>query len=266
MEDAAAPDDIQNDSGKKPDALPRQFWYHGPHRRPGVLSEGDFPRGKERPARKNPECPREGKEEEMKKRLSIFLMFILSVPVWAAAVSAGAGQGDFTKEEIETMSETKAVLETPMGEITLAFFPDVAPGHVKNFIDLAKKGFYDGTTFHRVIPDFMIQGGDPNSKSPDRSRHGMGGPGYALKAEFNAKPHRRGTLSMARSMNPDSAGSQFFICVTDCPFLNRQYTVFGEVVSGMDAVDKIVSQPRDARDNPLDRIEMKIRIIEPEGK
>lgn len=202
----------------------------------------------------------------MTKTLSIFLMFILSLHVCATAACAGTGQQDFSGEEIKKMSETKAVLETRMGDITLVFFPDVAPGHVKNFIDLAKKGFYNGTTFHRVIPGFMIQGGDPNSKSPDRSRHGMGGPGYALKAEFNDKPHKRGTLSMARAMNPDSAGSQFFICVADCPFLDRQYTVFGEVVSGMDTVDKIVSQPRDERDNPLERIEMKVRIVEPEGK
>lgn len=168
----------------------------------------------------------------------------------------------FTKEEIKKMAETKAVIETKFGNIELRFFPDVAPNHVNNFIELAKKGFYDGTTFHRVIPGFMIQGGDPNTKSPDRSTHGMGGPGYSLKAEFNNKTHKRGTLSMARSANPDSAGSQFFICVADSPFLDGKYTVFGEVVSGMDVVDKIVSQPKDGRDNPLERIEMKVRIIE----
>ncbi len=160
------------------------------------------------------------------------------------------------------MAETKAVIETKFGNIELRFFPDVAPNHVNNFIELAKKGFYDGTTFHRVIPGFMIQGGDPNTKSPDRSTHGMGGPGYSLKAEFNNKTHKRGALSMARSANPDSAGSQFFICVADSPFLDGKYTVFGEVVSGMDVVDKIVSQPKDGRDNPLERIEMKVRIIE----
>ena len=160
------------------------------------------------------------------------------------------------------MAETKATIETKFGTIELKFFPDVAPNHVKNFTDLAKKGFYDGTIFHRVIPGFMIQGGDPNSKSPDKSKHGMGGPGYTVKAEFNSKPHKRGTLSAARSANPDSAGSQFFICVADAPFLDRQYTVFGEVASGMDAVDKIVSQPRDASDNPDERIEMKVKVAE----
>jgi len=160
------------------------------------------------------------------------------------------------------MTDTKAVLETKFGNITLKFFPDVAPGHVKNFIELAKKGFYDGTAFHRVIPGFMIQGGDPNSKKPDKRMHGQGGPGYTIKAEFNARPHKRGTLSMARAQNPDSAGSQFFICVKDSAFLDRQYTVFGEVESGMEAVDKIVSQPRDPNDNPIDRIEMKVKIVE----
>lgn len=175
-------------------------------------------------------------------------------------------QKTFTKEEIKKMSETKAVIETKFGNLELKFFPEVAPNHVNNFIELAKKGFYDGTTFHRVIPGFMIQGGDPNSKSPDRSRHGMGGPGYAVKAEFNEKPHKRGTLSMARAAHPDSAGSQFFICVADAPFLDRQYTVFGEVVSGIEVADKIVNQPRDNKDNPLDRIEMKIKVIEKQSE
>ncbi len=168
----------------------------------------------------------------------------------------------FTKEEIQKMAETKAVIETKFGNIELRFFPDVAPNHVNNFIELAKKGFYDGTIFHRVIPGFMIQGGDPTTKGPDRSKYGVGGPGYSLKAEFNNRTHKRGALSMARSADPDSAGSQFFICVADSPFLDGKYTVFGEVVSGMDVVDKIVSQPKDARDNPLERIEMKVRIIE----
>ncbi len=160
------------------------------------------------------------------------------------------------------MSETQAVLETKFGAITLKFFSDVAPGHVKNFIDLAKKGFYDKTTFHRVIPGFMIQGGDPNSKNPDKRSHGTGGPGYTIKAEFNDRPHKRGTLSMARAQNPDSAGSQFFICVADARFLDNQYTVFGEVVSGMEVADKIVSQPRDRSDNPNERIEMTVKIVE----
>ncbi|HTL61277.1 MAG TPA: peptidylprolyl isomerase [Nitrospira sp.] len=149
-----------------------------------------------------------------------------------------------------------------MGDIVLRFFSDVAPGHVKNFVDLARKGFYNGTTFHRVIPKFMIQGGDPNSKNPDRASHGMGGPGYKIKAEFNSKPHKRGVLSMARANDPDSAGSQFFICVADAHFLDWQYTAFGEVVSGMEVADAVVNMKRDGRDNPLERVEMTISISE----
>jgi peptidyl-prolyl cis-trans isomerase B (cyclophilin B) len=191
------------------------------------------------------------------KGVLVVLMLALAV-----SVSAEMKEKKFTKEEIKKMSETKAVIETKFGNIEIKFFPDVAPNHVNNFIELAKKGFYDGTTFHRVIPGFMIQGGDPNSKSPDKSRHGMGGPGHTVKAEFNAKPHKRGILSMARSANPDSAGSQFFICVADAPFLDRQYTVFGEVTSGMDVVDKIVNQPRDRADNPNERVEMKVKVVE----
>jgi peptidyl-prolyl cis-trans isomerase B (cyclophilin B) len=182
--------------------------------------------------------------------------------VFICAAYAEVKDRKFTEEEIKKMADTKAVIETKFGNIELRFFPDVAPNHANNFIELAKKGFYDGTTFHRVIPGFMIQGGDPNSKDPDRSKHGMGGPGYSIKAEFNNKPHKRGTLSMARAANPDSAGSQFFICVADAPFLDRQYTVFGEVVSGMEVADKIVSQSRDRRDNPDERIEVKVRIVE----
>jgi peptidyl-prolyl cis-trans isomerase B (cyclophilin B) len=158
----------------------------------------------------------------------------------------------------------RATIETKFGAIEVELFPDKAPGHVKNFLDLARKGFYDGTTFHRVIPGFMIQGGDPNTKEPNapRERHGTGGPGYTIKAEFNDTAHRRGVLSMARSQDPNSAGCQFFICVADAGFLDRQYTAFGRVVSGIEAADKVVSAPRDARDNPKERIDMKIRVSE----
>jgi len=192
-------------------------------------------------------------------KVSLILLLVLAVSVTAYAEQINK---KFTSGEIKKMAATHAVIETKFGNIKLRFFPDVAPNHVNNFIELAKKGFYDGTTFHRVIPGFMIQGGDPNSKSTDRSTHGLGGPGYELKAEFNSKHHKRGTLSMARSVNPDSAGSQFFICVADLPALDGQYTVFGEVVSGMEVVDKIVSQPRDRMDNPFERIVMQVRIKE----
>ncbi len=158
-----------------------------------------------------------------------------------------------------------AVIETKFGEIEIEFLPDKAPGHVKNFLDLARKGFYDGTTFHRVIPGFMIQGGDPNTRDAkgSRSRHGTGGPGYTIKAEFNDTSHARGVVSMARSQDPDSAGSQFFICVTDSRFLDRQYSAFGRVVRGMEVADKIVAAARDSHDNPHERIEMKVRVVEP---
>lgn len=166
-----------------------------------------------------------------------------------------ADAGSTTKATISVASKGQ-----PLGDIVLKFFPDVAPGHVKNFTDLAKKGFYNGTTFHRVIPGFMIQGGDPNSKNPDRSMHGMGGPGHKVKAEFNSKPHKRGIVSMARSNDPDSAGSQFFICVADANFLDWQYTVFAEVVSGMDVADKVVNMKRDGNDNPFERVEMTVTV------
>jgi len=172
----------------------------------------------------------------------------------------------FTKQEMQMMEQTTATIETKFGKITLKFFPEAAPNHVNSFIELANDGFYDGTTFHRVVPGFVIQGGDPNTKSTDRSKHGMGGPGFTLKAEFSNLPHKRGTLSMARAAHPDSAGSQFFICVADAPFLDGEYTVFGEVIEGMDVVDKIVSQPKDQRDNPIDRVEMKVKVKAPESK
>ena len=158
---------------------------------------------------------------------------------------------------------TRAMIETPHGNIEIEFLDDKAPGHVKNFSDLAKKGFYDGTTFHRVIPGFMIQGGDPNTKDlkASRDRHGTGGPGYTIKAEFNDVSHKRGVVSMARAQSPDSAGCQFFICVADSTFLDRQYTAFARVVSGIEAADKIVSAARDGRDNPKERIEMKVRVV-----
>ena len=161
-----------------------------------------------------------------------------------------------------SMNNPKAIIETKYGNIVIELLPDVAPKHVEGFIKLSKDGFYDGTTFHRVIPGFMIQGGDPNSKDNDRSNDGMGGPGYTINAEFSEISHKRGILSMARSNDPNSAGSQFFIVVKDSDFLDRQYTVFGRVIEGMDVADKIVSVEKDGNDNPLEKVEMKIRIVE----
>ena len=149
-----------------------------------------------------------------------------------------------------TSSRPVVELQTTAGTITLELYRDVAPNHVRNFIDLAKSGFYDGTNFHRVIPGFMIQGGDPNTKNPDREQWGRGGSEKTLQPEFSTLPHERGTLSMARAQDPASARSQFFICVADAPFLNGQYTVFGKVLSGMDVADTIVNAARDSRDQP----------------
>lgn len=184
----------------------------------------------------------------------------------------GCGTKKENKESV--MDKEIAVISTKFGDIKLEFFDEIAPKHVESFKLHAQNGYYDGTIFHRVIPGFMIQGGDPLSKSEDKSRHGTGGnaakyfgigdenseSSWDLPAEFSATPHERGILSMARSQNPDSGGSQFFICVADARFLDNQYTVFGKVVSGMDVVDSIVNAPRDARDNPDDRIEMKVKL------
>lgn len=173
------------------------------------------------------------------------------------------GRSTYVEAQAASGKEPRAMIETKFGSIEIRFFPDKAPKHVENFITLAKSGFYDKTIFHRVIPDFMIQGGDPNTKDEkDKSRYGMGGPAHRVKAEFNDRLHVRGIVSMARSQDPDSAGSQFFIVVKDAPSLNGKYTVFGEVVKGIEVADKIVSQPRDARDNPLERVELTVRIVE----
>ena len=147
-----------------------------------------------------------------------------------------------------------AELHTSKGDIHIRFFPDVAPGHVRNFLDLAAKGFYNGTKFHRVIPGFMVQGGDPNTVSGSPATWGTGGSPTRLKAEFNSIPHRRGIVSMARSNDPNSASSQFFIVVADSKFLDNQYTVFGQVTKGMEVADQIVGGARNAQDRPNDPV------------
>ena len=151
---------------------------------------------------------------------------------------------------------TDVIIKTDFGSIKFSLLPDIAPETVRNFLELVKSGFYNGTLFHRVIPGFMIQGGDPNTKNPDKSMWGQGGPGYNLKAEFSPRSHLRGIVSMARSTDPDSAGSQFFIVTSDSTFLDKQYTVFGEVVDGMEAADKIVNLPRDGNDCPEQEVKM----------
>ena len=198
----------------------------------------------------------------MIKQTTILLAIILTI----------VGCGTKQKNKDTVMDKDIAVITTKFGDIKLEFFDDIAPKHVESFKLHAQNGYYDGTTFHRVIPGFMIQGGDPLTKSEDKSRHGTGGNAakffgigsedsestWDLPAEFSTTTHTRGILSMARSQNPDSGGSQFFICVADANFLDNQYTVFGIVVSGLEVVEAIVSAPSDARDNPDDRIEMKV--------
>ncbi len=166
-------------------------------------------------------------------------------------------------EELAAIEQTKAdpeiaIMETSMGTIKLGFFPDVAPNHVARFKELAKEGFYDGILFHRVIPGFVIQGGDPKTKDPATPKHlmGTGGSGKNLKAEFNSRPHLRGTLSAARSNHPDSADSQFFICVARVPHLDNKYTVYGHVLEGVDVAEKIVTTPRDQGDNPIEPVQI----------
>lgn len=181
-----------------------------------------------------------------------------------------SGQASDVKQpESAGAQDEIAVLETSAGRIVLRFFPDVAPNHVDNFKKLAREKFYDGTKFHRVIKGFMIQGGDPNTKKDDVTKWGTGGPGYHIKAEFNNRLHKRGTLSMARAAHPDSAGSQFFICHADAPNLDRlpnKYTVFGEVMDGMDVVDKIAtapvkSDPGGNRSLPVSPVEIKRALV-----
>ena len=159
-------------------------------------------------------------------------------------------------------------IETDAGEMTAEFFPEKAPGHVDNFLKLAGEGFYDGTHFHRVIPGFMIQGGCPNSKQGASGSPGTGGPGYQINAEFNDVPHQRGVLSMARSQDPNSAGSQFFICHGEASFLNGQYTAFGRLLSGEETLDAIANAPTQAGGEGSSPVEpvtvLKVIVVQPD--
>ncbi len=163
----------------------------------------------------------------------------------------------------DTPKGPRGIIKTKFGDIEIKLYPDVAPKHVENFIKLAKSGFYNGTIFHRVIPGFMIQGGDPNTKDTlKKETYGQGGPGHTVKAEFSDIPHKRGIVSMARAADPDTAGSQFFIVVEDSRYLDHKYSVFGEVTKGIGVADKIVNLTRDERDNPKERVEMTVTIVE----
>jgi peptidyl-prolyl cis-trans isomerase B (cyclophilin B) len=228
------------------------------------LHEGSCEVSSPASARRNKAAPATRTEKEVpvpanrRNRFALALWLGLALAGSSVvAVEAAAQQKKAvpTKKEKQVSSKprdygkTLAVLKTSQGDVTIRFLLDKAPGHVKNFVDLAAARFYDGTLFHRVIPDFMIQGGDPLTKDPSQAEVcGTGGntdrfgKPLNVKAEFNDVSHRRGVVSMARASDPDSASSQFFIVVKDSPFLDRQYTVFGEVVKGMDVVDRIVSE------------------------
>ncbi len=163
------------------------------------------------------------------------------------------------------MSDSEvAVIKTSEGEMVIELWPDVAPKTVENFKKLAGEGFYDCTAFHRVIKGFMIQGGDPLTKDESAyGRWGTGGPGFQVKAEFNEKSHNRGVISMARSQDPNSAGSQFFICHKDSKFLDRQYTTFGRLIKGEEVLDKIANTPTKTPDRPVTRMNIESVRIEP---
>lgn len=190
-------------------------------------------------------------------------MLVLGVFLYSGSESVWAKDSTVVRIGEKAGKAPRAMIKTKFGEMEVVFFPELAPKHVESFLGLAKKGFFNGTIFHRVIPGFMIQGGDPNTKDPSkRNAYGTGGPGYTLPAEFNKIPHERGILSAARTADPNSAGSQFFIMVARSPHLDGQYTVFGEVVKGIEVADKVVSQPRDRRDLPLERIEITVEVME----
>ena len=167
---------------------------------------------------------------------------ILAAVLLASALLAAEEKKE-EKSSVTTSNEV-AVIKTNEGEMVVQFWNDAAPNTIDNFKKLARSGFYDGTIFHRIVKGFMIQGGDPNSKDPAKeNKYGQGGPGYKIKAEFNDHPHDRGVISMAREPDPNSAGSQFFICLARVPRLDQHYTTFGKLIKGDDVLGKIGDTP-----------------------
>ena len=176
--------------------------------------------------------------------LPAVVLSFLGMMSFAGAQAPAVPAGSATATAPQVAVKEVAVLKTSKGEMTLEFWGDVAPKTVENFKKLAREGFYNGTAFHRIVKGFMIQGGDPLTRDvANEDRFGTGDPGYKIKAEFNAKKHERGVISMARSMDPDSAGSQFFICLDAAPFLDGKYTTFGRLVKGEDVLAKIGETP-----------------------
>ncbi len=203
-------------------------------------------------------------------RLVILLVTVLALFLISGCGGTAKDTGTAEKEGQTELqgNETVVVLKTNQGAITVRFFADVSPEHAKNFIAHSKSGLYTGTLFHRVIPGFMIQGGDPNSKNDNPNDDGMGGYSYQgegtlLNAEFNDIPHTRGILSMARSQDVNSAGSQFFVMHAAYPSLNGKYTVFGEVIDGIEVVDFIANAPKNNRDRPNENQEiLEVQVLE----
>ena len=199
----------------------------------------------------------------MKKTINVFINLLT---IGTVIMSCGSKESS-QKQDV-------AIISTKYGDMVVEFFEEYAPKHVESFKMHSQNGYYNGTIFHRVIPGFVIQGGDPNSKSEDRGMHGIGGNAakyfgvgdekdsttWQIPAEFNSLKHQKGILSMARANDPNSAGSQFFICAGDVPQLDNNYTVFGKVIKGLTIIDQIVNVPRDGTDNPNDRIEMTVRL------
>jgi peptidyl-prolyl cis-trans isomerase B (cyclophilin B) len=190
---------------------------------------------------------------------------ILAAIIVAGAVTAWAD--DATNKPAASTKEV-AVMDTTDGQMVIEFWPDVAPKTVANFKKLASSGFYNGTAFHRIMKTFMIQGGDPLTKDPaNKASFGTGGPGYSIDAEFNDHSHQRGVLSMARSNDPNSAGSQFFIVTGDASFLDHKYTAFGKVIKGDDVLEKIANTPVETGpsgepSSPTTRVEIKsVKIV-----
>jgi len=197
--------------------------------------------------------------------------WLLGMALLTGTALAQEKKEDTAKKAEAASTNEVAVIKTTEGEMVVEFWPDVAPKHVENFKKLAKQGFYDGTAFHRIIKGFMIQGGDPNTKDPAKeSTYGQGGPQHRVNAEFNERKHVRGVLSMARSNDPNSAGSQFFVMLDTNPGLDRQYTAFGKLIKGDDVLTKIGDtpvvpnpyDPRRERSKPTKRIEVQsVKIV-----
>ena len=189
------------------------------------------------------------------KSLPAWIICLVALHAWAAETPS---PNTTNMKESNTGAAPRAIIHTTAGDLTLEFWPDVAPRTVDNFLKLARENFYNGTAFHRIIKGFMIQGGCPNSKQGARGMPGTGGPGYQIKAEFNNRSHVKGVISMARSQDVNSAGSQFFICHGDAAFLNNNYTAFGKLVDGEKVLDQIAATPCTGpeRSSPTVRIEI----------